>query len=515
MMVPSNETIGDAEYRRLAVVSWLEENLDCDALGREAASDTGMVSRILEEGPKAIRAILKESRWHKKRKEAGGLYSSLQAALKSATKNPEDPLYHAPWQSEPFTTHPLEVGVTENPPESAVELRGDAEEAIDALQRFLPSFLSIASDESVAHEYDELVRVCSRMNPSFDFHFDLSDARRRLHDGGDPAPLENVLLALSRQVCFPARRVFLPIGIQADHIPEYYNAHILGEWRRHEMPIGEAGFSNTVRRERQRQNTVYIQTAMTFKRFFFLDEEAKRAESDDHYRIIQARNERNPFWLALRCYLRSQRVDAGRYHDVLEKHRTIFEECEHIYDQNCIELYRQQHPHCAQHVVAAEALIAPRGGSLSRLWDRRKNTPLAFAMYPVTAEFIGQLGSVIKHMKMFIDRGEKAMSFAAFLNFMGIIQHTRMQREGIEKLRRGDSLPIEDFFLEVPNGAYLLLGEMFLSELDPPHGSAVAILQKCQGSGEHPAEIALQLLEQAYARNSQSVTERKEMLGLS
>jgi len=503
------------EYKRLSVEQWLNDNLRRDAFGNEAVSDRTLVNLIIEKGAKAIREILRQSRWHEQKPNTNRLYVSLQEALKHVDRLPTDSLYAAQWQQEEFSNIPLDVGTAEEPPECSLEITGDVQSAKNAYKHFVARLIATdSSEESVAEAYEQFIAACSEILPGVSFHYDLTDALRRFHQNGDLTAIMTLNTEFAKNICYPANEIFSPIMLSQDSPVEYYEAHILGNWRKHDLPIGTPGFSADTERYNMREKTVFTQAAFTVERFFFNDVRCMHAECAGHYRFIQSSTEANPFWYALRTYMRLHDVDVAQYLDTMEKPRYAFEESEHMYDQNCIELYKAQHPEMEQHRAIAEVLVAPRAGLLPDFWTRNKDSDSERRTMQVMTEFPGQLGGLIRNMKAFIDQEQKAMAFSTFLNQMGIMVYLRDMYESIKKeYYDNDAHEAEQGLLQ-DTGGYLLVADMLLRELDS-HGSALKILQKSQESGDHPADVALLLLEEAYTRNSPSLAERKALLGLS
>src|SRR3989344_368783 len=500
-------------FRRFAVERWLEENLNIGASNCIATLDESMVARILQEGPKAIRAILKEPRWGNRKNDGGVLYTSLQNALKSVAQESNDPLYHAPWQEENFTNTPLEVGEEQFSTEQSMEHVGPIDHAVDSFKELLMQLSDAqVTPEFVERSFQLFKDECIRLNPNYIFRFDLTEARRRLLRG-DPTPLKVLIFEFNEQICYPSNRVYTPITIGPNELlVEYYDASIYGHWRKHVTPTGQIGFSASVSRKRGRNDNC-VQSAMTMGNRFFLEDAELRVDSDDHYKMIQTSTEQNPCWYALRSYFRARNINADQYFQFLEQFRIIFEEREHLYDQSCIELYKEQHPNKEQYAATTDVLIASRGGSLTNLWKQKQNTDFKYIMENITTEFVGQLGGLIHNMQAFIKRGEMAMAFAAFLNYLGLMcDSTSLKQEIV--MRCDDKQQAEDKIANIPNGAYMFVGEILIHDLDSS-GSTFNILSRCQpGSDEHPAHVALRLLEEVYAKNSHSLEERKKLLNI-
>ena len=503
------------EYKRLVVEQWLGDNLQRDAFGKEAISDSTSVDSIVMEGAKAIREILRQSRWHEQKPNTNRLYVSLQEALKHVDRLPTDSLYAAQWQQEEFSKTPLDVGAAEEPPECSLEIASDIQSAKNAYKFFISRLVETdESDASVIDAYGEFIAACSEIRQGISFRFDLTEALRRFHQSGDLTTIMTLNAEFAENICYPANEIFSPIMLSQDSPVEYYEAHILGNWRKHDLPIGTPGFSADTERYNMREKTVFTQAAFTVERFFFNDVRCMHAECAGHYRFIQSSTEANPFWYALRTYMRLHDVDGAQYLDTMEKPRYAFEESEHMYDQNCIGLYKAQHPDIEQHRAIAEVLVAPRAGLLPDFWTRNKDSDSERRTMQVMTEFPGQLGGLIRNMKAFIDQGQKAMAFSTFLNQMGIMVYLRDTYASIKREYYGNDAHEAEQELLQDTGGYLLVADMLLRELDP-HGSALTILQRCQEGGDHPADVALLLLEEEYARNSPSLAERKVLLGLS
>ena len=310
------------EYKRLVVEQWLGDNLQRDAFGKEAISDMNLVDSIVVEGAKAIRNILKAPRWHRQKQNAHGLYTSLQEALRNVNRLPTDPLYAAQWQDEEFSHIPLDVGKAEVPPECSLEIASDIQSAKNAYKLFISRLVETdESDASVIDAYGEFIAACSEIRQGISFRFDLTEALRRFHQSGDLTTIMTLNAEFAENICYPANEIFSPIVLSQDCPVEYYEAHILGNWRRHDLPIGAPGFSADAERCNRGERTAFNQAAFTAGRFFFNDVKCMHAECADHYRYIQSSTEANPFWYALRRYMRLHGVGATQYLDTMEKPR--------------------------------------------------------------------------------------------------------------------------------------------------------------------------------------------------
>lgn len=374
---------------------------------------------------------------------------------------------------------------TQKPPEFTVELMGD----VEALKT---TFRSIVTDACEGRwNRDQLITFLEQthaLNNTFD---------PDIPEGTPYQQLVSIGLAFNRHLCLPSGTVFFPRKLGYRVEPEFYAGQIHEEtWRTFPALIGPPAVLAAVEWYEGGSAAYNVdQFAFVDPYYTFIDGKARYDE------ILHGPS--NPFAQRLRPMISA--MPPSRFIVELEMPRVIFEEVTHAHDRSFVGVYHDMLQWSHPNDAVAYAILSSQSSKLSEIWNQFHTRPQMQAVLLQTIwEYAGQLVSVIRHMEHYLQQSAPDKAYTAFLNYAVLWEDLR--RIVLEHGGRID--PANTY------SGYAVTGWRILTDIDLPDTSAAAILHHCETSTSHPAEAALQLLQNVCRKTLRSPEERNKLIDL-